>query len=64
PRSSSPEPEVEPRRKRPFQAQVQVPAQNPEEPLSQGSLVMKFTQVLNRNRQPKYSVEFVSKADQ
>ncbi|KAK7909494.1 hypothetical protein WMY93_014178 [Mugilogobius chulae] len=34
PRSSSPEPEDEPRRKRPFQ----VPAQNPEETLSHGSL--------------------------
>ncbi|KAK7909486.1 hypothetical protein WMY93_014170 [Mugilogobius chulae] len=58
PRSSSPEPVDEPRRKRPFQ----VPAQNPEETLSHGSLVMKFTQV--PGQKSKYRVEYVSKADQ
>ncbi|KAK7909490.1 hypothetical protein WMY93_014174 [Mugilogobius chulae] len=56
PRSSSPEPEDEPRRKRPFQ----VPAQNPEETLSHGSLVM--SQV--PGQKSKYRVEYVSKADQ
>ncbi|KAK7904306.1 hypothetical protein WMY93_016913 [Mugilogobius chulae] len=60
PRSSSPEPE-EPHCKRPFQALAA--SQSQEEPLSQSSLVLKFTQV-QRRRQPTYRVQNVSKPDQ